>query len=172
MTVQPGGTRGFGQRIGSWLYRTVFLSGWRRWAMLVAALFILLIAFLVFTSRTDYREDPSALTPRSVEFYAEARELDALFRNVGDWPIWTRGGDGLVQTRWNKVQQELAVIIGDEVEGLGESKPILWLSSASRAAYCVAPADENEPESWALFLNVPQPMTVMAELGIERGLTV
>ncbi|MCC8116842.1 MAG: hypothetical protein LIP18_06775, partial [Planctomycetes bacterium] len=172
MTSQPGGTRGFGQRMGAWLYRVVFLAGWRRWAALVAALLLLLLAVLVFTSRTDYREDPSALTPRSVEFYAEARELDTLFRTVGDWTLWTRGGDGLVEIRWNKVQQELATIIGDEVEGLGDSKPILWLSSASRAAYCVAPADENEGESWALFLNVPQPMTVMAELGIERGLSV
>ncbi len=172
MTTQPGGARGFGQRMGAWLYRTVFLAGWRRWAMLVAALILLLVAFLILTSRTDYREDPSALTPRSVDFYAEAREMEALFQNVGDWSLWTRGGDGLVQTRWNKVQQELAIIIGDEVEGLGDSKPIKWLSSASRGAYCIVPADENEDESWALFLNVPQPMTVMAELGVERGLTV
>ncbi len=199
MTGRPEGKIGIGQKLGGWVYNLIFQAGWPRWVLLAVALLLCLLAVLALSSGTDYREDPSALVPRSAEVYAETRNLEALLKRVGGWKLWGKEDGPIAEDSWTQLHRDLADIIGDQVEGLGRRQPLMWLSTADRAAYCVVPADQPaakaksgeagktddkaapaaasavEPaggETWALLLHVPDPANVLSELGVEKNLSL
>ncbi len=192
MTGRPDGKIGIGQRIGGWAYNLIFQAGWPRWVLLAVAAAICLLAIFALSGGTDYKEDPSALVPRSVEVYAETRNLGSLLKKVGGWTLWGKADGPVAEDSWTQLHRDLADIIGDQVDGLGRRQPLMWLSTASKAAYCIAPGDdagktpakagEMAPaegakegaggESWALYLEVPNPATAISELGVEKNLTL
>lgn len=174
MAAQSGGKRnGVRQRVGGWFFRTICRQGWRQWAMLAAAVVVFVLAVLALTGGTDYREDPSALTPRSVDMYMETRDLPALLKNVGAWKVWKEERRTAAGEERNQLQVDIAGLISERVAGMSTSSPMRWLAAATRAAYCLsnAPAEEGG-ESWALFIEMANPSDALAEIGVERGMTV
>ncbi len=200
MSGRPEGKIGIGRKLGGWVYNLIFQAGWPRWVLLAAAVLLCLVAALAWCGGTDYREDPSALVPRSVEVYAETRNLGALLKRVGGWKLWAREDGPIAEDSWTQLHRDLADIIGDQIDGLGRRQPLMWLSTAGKAAYCVSPADqpaqtakagegaataEKTPpaattptpeasggETWELLLEVPDPANVLSELGVEKNLNL
>ena len=157
--------------LGGWLYDVVFKGGWQRWLLLaVIAVALFLITATVFEG-VNYKEDPSALVPRSVDFYAESGSLSSLLGKVGTWDLWAKDKRASGNEQWNQLQLALAGRIGNQVRGLGTRLPLIWMASAQRAAFALMGEADGDPESWALYLLVPDTGT-LAEIGVEPGMNV
>ncbi len=158
------------RRAGSWLYGMAFRRGWQRWVFLaaIAALFLIIVALV--RDGVDYRRDPSALVPRSTSFYAETRDLAELMDTVGKWPFWR---ERMVATdQWNTIHVSMAEQLGSNVGGLGTRLPLLWLANAKKAAIGFTPGEADEPESWAIYLEIGDADQALAEIRMEAGLSL
>lgn len=153
-----------------WLYTVLFTPGWQRWVLLAVALAAFLCAGLFLTGGTDYREDPSALVPRSVQAYVETNDLDALLRNAGAWSAWQADRRASPGDQYNRLQVDIAERIGRRVSGLG-TRPLRWLVGTGRAAHCVN-REEDGGETWALFLQVPDIGEALSEASVEQSMTL
>ncbi len=159
------------RKAGAWLYGMAFKSGWTRWVFLgvAAALFIAIAA--IICGGTDYRRDPSALVPRSAALYAETRDLGTLLKNTAGWNVWREiKRDGV--DRANQMPVAFAEMIGAKVGGLGTRLPLAWLAGAQKAAIGFAEGESGKPESWAIYLEIPEADKSLADLRIEPGLTL
>lgn len=171
MTAHPEGKRTIKHSAGGWLYSIMFKPGWPRWVLLAVAVVLFLLSALAITGGTDYREDPSALVPRSVQSYVETKDLDHLLRTVGTWRLWDAERRSSGQEQYNQIQVDIAGLLGERVAGLGTPRLLRWLSGAGKAAYCVN-KDESGVESWAVFLHVNDPHPLLADLFVDQGLQV
>lgn len=151
------------KRLGARLYRILFASGWPRRALLIFAAAVFVAAAWFLTGGTDYRTDPAALVPRSVQSYIETSDLDALLRSAGAWRLWRTERRSSPGDQYNRLQVDIAERIGRHMEGLG-ARPLRWLVGAGRAAY----ADGGE--SWALILHVPDLTEALSELSVDPGM--
>ncbi len=160
-------------RVGGWFFRTIFRPGWPQWAILAAAVVVFILAILGLTGGTDFREDPSALAPRSADIYIETRDLPALLKTVSSWRVWQEERRAAADDERNQLQVDIAGIISERVAGMSTSSPLRWLAGTSRAAYCLsaAPAEEGG-ETWALYITMTNPAEALAEIEVERGMTV
>ncbi|MCD8350097.1 MAG: hypothetical protein LUC93_05725 [Planctomycetaceae bacterium] len=168
-----GRARGLKNRIAGWFFRTIFRPGWPQWAILAIAVVVFILALLGLTGGTDYREDPSALAPRSADIYVETRDLPALLKTVGSWRVWKEERRSAADDERNQLQVDIAGIISERVAGMSTSSPLRWLAAATRAAYCLSAASvEDGGESWALYITMHNPADALAEIEVERGMTV
>ncbi len=166
-----GWMRSLWGKVGGWLYGIVFQAGWRRWLLLAVSVVGFLVAFALLRSGVDYRRDPSALVPRSVYLYAETRELGTVLADIGAWGVWNRERlPAAVEGQGEPLVEELAGRIGQKVKGLGTHLPLTWLAGSGNAAICFAPADAGEGESWAIYLDYPDPAGALAAMRVEPGL--
>lgn len=159
------------QRGWTWMQAVASGKGWHKWALLggVAVAFILFMS-LAFDG-VDYKQEPSALVPRSVYAYAETNNLDALLKEVGAWPVW-RDRKTAGSEQWSQLQVNFAGLIGDKVVGLGTRLPLYLLSRTQKAALALVEGDAESPESWALLLELADPAAILAEINVEPGLTL
>lgn len=169
MTEQSGGKRSWKQRAGGWLYNVASKGGWPRRLLLLAVALIFIVTLLLLSCGTDYREDPSALVPRSIQSYVETTNLDQLLRNVGAWSLWDKNRRH-ASAQFNQIQVDIAGLLGERVNGLG-TRMLRYLAATERAAYCVN-HEEESGESWALFLQIPDPVSALDELSAEQELNV
>lgn len=171
MTDETGvnkGKRGF----FAWLFGNVFQAGWRRWFILVAAVFIFLVLVAFLRDRVDYQSEPSAMVARDAVFYVETRDLPGIMRNLAMWPLWTeeRRAEGDEQT--NHVQAVAAAALGDKVHGLGSRLPLSWLSVKGVGALALIAGEPGDSPMWVLFFQPPDPKTAIRELRQEPGITL
>lgn len=174
MTAQSGvERRSLLQKAGGWFFRVIFKKGWPRRLVLAAAVAIFILAALALTGGVDYREEPSALAPRSADVYMETRDLPALLKNISSWPVWKEERRVGAEEDRNQLQVDIAGLISDQLAGMSTSSPMRWLAAASQAAYCLSSAPEPGAKgSWALYINMPNPADALAEIEVERGMTV
>lgn len=170
MTENAGGKRSFKQILGGWFYGILFKPGWPRWAMLAVVAVLFMLAALGLTGGTDYREDPSALVPRSAQSYVETNNLDHLLRNVGAWRLWDEKRRRPNTEQYNQLHVDIAGLLGERVQGLG-TRLISILASTARAAYCVN-QDEQGGESWALFMQLEDPNSILNDLAVEQNMNL
>jgi hypothetical protein len=170
MTAHPVEKRKLKQKAGNWLYGIIFKPGWPRWVLLGLVVLLFLLSALAVTGGTDYREDPSALAPRSAQAYVETNTLDPLLRTMGTWRLWNAERRSSGQEQYNQIQVDIGGLLSERVAGLG-TLPLRWIAAAGKAAYCVN-NDENDVESWALFLQVGDPVQLLSELLVDQGLRV
>lgn len=168
MAAHSGEKRSLKRRAGGWLYNIVFTPGWVRWILLAVLAVVFMLAAYGLTRGVDYRKDPSALVPRSVLSYAETTGLDTVLRYVGSWKIWREDRRATDTDQYNQIQIDIAGLIGEQVPGLG-SRPLRWIARTGRAAYCDL-VDESGKESWALLLQVENPLELLSELSAEKTL--
>lgn len=173
MTAISGGKGSKMQRVKEWLYRVASRPGWRRWALLAATVVVFLIAAILLCGGTDYREDPSALVPRSIQSYVETTNLEQLLRNAGSWRFWdAERRHTKEQYNHNQIQVDIAGLLGERVNGLG-TRLLRHVVSTERAAYCVNHDEETGTgESWALFMQFPDPVSAIAEFSAEQSMNV
>lgn len=168
-----GTNRTWWQAILGTILNVAFNPGWGRRILIAVSLALILTALYIVRSGQDYREDPSLLVPRTVAMYIEAKSIGPLFNDVASWPLWSekRRFDG--QDVWsNKLLGDVAGLLGSEVGGLGTRLPMNWLTKSNRAALCIDDGDKPGEKTWALFLSVQAPATVLAEMSVEPGLEV
>lgn len=151
--------------LGGWLCRMAALSGWRRWTALAAAAVVFLVSVLLLCGRTDYREDPSALAPRSADLYAEARDLPGFLATAGAWRLWSATAPGTLE-------KELAASVAARAGGLPVAPVLRWMNGAGAAAWCVSRGGgdvSSSAASWALFLHVENPADALEDMEVEPG---
>ncbi len=177
MTTQPETKkRSLKTILVGWICRIVVRPGWTRWVALAVAAVLFVLSAFYLTRSTDYREDPSALVPRSADVYAETRDLSSLLKTAGAWTLWhaDRRGDG-TEAR-NDLEKELAARISARVGGLPINPPLRWMASSLGAAWCVsreAPdGGADGADSWALYLRLEDPAAVLGEIEVEPGITL
>lgn len=156
-------------RFFAWLVRSIQRPGWRRWAILAAAVLLFLVLAAFLRRGVDYRRDPSALVPRDVGAYFETRRLGALLSGAAEWPLWSDDHRKTESDQWNHLQSFVADLVGGKVHGLGSQLPLTWFGGARRAAVAWMEAGEDSPEAWAIYLDVPYPVGAIGELRGEPG---
>lgn len=171
MTAQTGVKNTIKKVVGNRLYAIMFQPGWPRWVLLAASVLVFLLVVCALSGGKDYREDPSALVPRSSQVYVETQDLDALLKNVAAWNLWKPDRRAKGDEQRNQLQVDLAGLIGDQVAGLGTRLPLLWLVGAKQAAYCVN-KDDQGVESWALLLRIADTSDIISDIGVEPGMNV
>lgn len=163
------------QFVCGWLYRIVTLPGWHRWLALAAAAFLFMLSALWLTQGTDYREDPSALVPRSADLYAETRDLAGFLKTAGAWTLWREDRRGTESESRNALERELAALVSARVGGLPVNPPLRWMGASRGAAWSVSRnGAEGAPgtESWALYLKLENPGDALGEIEVEPGMTL
>lgn len=172
MTAHPDvKKRSLKQILGGWFYSIVTRPGWPRWATLAVAAFLFMLSALYLTRSTDYREEPSALVPRSADVYAETRDLSGLLKTVGAWRVWHPDRRGSGQEARTELEKDLAGLISAHVGGLPINPPLRWMSASLGAGWCVS-RNETGPESWALYLRLDDPAAALKEVEVEPGMTL
>ncbi len=177
MTTQPEPKkRPLKKILGEWIYRALARPGWTRRIALAAAAALFALSALYLTGTSDYREDPSALVPRSADVFAETRDLPLLLKTAGAWRIWRpeRRGDG-AEAR-SELERDLAGLVSARVGGLPLGAPLRWMAAARGAAFCVSRGSGEEEgggeASWALYLLLGDPASALREIEIEPGMTL
>ena len=172
MTAHPEvKTRSLKQIVGGWFYRIVTQPGWPRWVALAVAAFLFMLSALYLTRSTDYREDPSALMPRSADVYAETRDLSGLLKTVGAWRVWHPDRRGTGQESRTELEKDLAGLISARVGGLPINPPLRWMSASLGAGWCIS-RNEDGTESWALYLRLDDPAAALKEIEVEPGMAL
>lgn len=171
MPSQSRSTPTFLQTAGEKAFAVMNKPGWPRRILLAVAALVLILAGLSLRGGPGYKNDPSALTPRSVQLYMETGELDSLLKTTATWRLWKADRRAKGDEHRNQLQVDLASIIGSHVAGLGTRLPLQWLVDTKQAAYCVN-KDEQGNESWALFLAVGGVPQAMADIGVEPGMNI
>ena len=163
--------RSLKQIVGGWFYRIVTQPGWPRWVALAVAAFLFMLSALYLTRSTDYREDPSALMPRSADVYAETRDLAGLLKTVAAWRVWHPDRRGTGQESRTELEKDLAGLISARVGGLPINPPLRWMSASLGAGWCIS-RGEDGAESWALYLRLDDPAAALKEIEVEPGMTL
>lgn len=153
------------------LYNAVFQPGLSRWVLLAVAAFVFMLSALYLTGGTDFREDPSALVPRSAEVYLETRDLGTLLKNVAAWKVWRPEHRATGQEVHNTdLEKEVANAISRFVPGLPTSQPLGWMNNSKGAAWCVSSNDGAAKPSWGLYLRLDDVSAALNDAQIEQGM--
>lgn len=164
--------RSLKQIVRGGLYNAVFQPGLSRWLLLAVAAFIFMLSALYLTSSVDFREDPSALVPRSADAYVETRNLGTLLKNVAAWKIWRPEHRATGQeVHSTDLEKEVAAVISRQVPGLPITTPLRWMTESTGAALCVsAEGEASSVASWALYLRLDDAASALNDIEIEPGM--
>ncbi|MDR1534521.1 MAG: hypothetical protein LBU64_05405 [Planctomycetota bacterium] len=151
----------FGKLLG-----LILEPGWKRWLLFAMAAVLLVILAALSRDRLDPAADPSALVPRSVQFYLETRDAREFFARAGGFPLW--GGKDSGEGAPNRLSADFAAWAGEAFPGLPLRLPLLWLIGSTQAAFAVL-GEGTSDQAWILLLQTGESRDYLAELGIESG---
>lgn len=154
------------------LYALVSRPGWTRRLLLAGAAAVFLVCLVVLWSGADYRQDPSALVPRTADLFVETRNLDKLLKNVGYWNLWNAEHKVQDGEPRNLFQIEVVQYFTTLIPDLGTYIPFLWLSDAQKAALAIAEGDSAGEKAWALYLETADVGRVLSEMRLEPKIRI
>ncbi len=154
------------------LYALVSRPGWIRRLLLAGAVVVFLVCLVILWSGADYRQDPSALVPRTADLFVETRDLDKLLKNVGYWNLWNAEHKVQDGEPRNLFQIEVVQYFTTLIPDLGTYIPFLWLSDAKKSALAIAEGDSAGEKAWAIYLETADVGRVLSEMRLEPKIRI